>query len=233
MVDLLTRQTFGFAQVDHLLGLQSGTSERWIDGYARAGRRHPPVVRQESTGDPLVTWGEFVETFFLAKYRNHGVKILRLRPAVEWLREEFNAEYPLASARIWIGDDGRDLVYKAQQYAGLRGQEQIVVPRSGDTMLPGVTGGIQWAAPAESFRLALDFDEHNVLRSLTPLAQFPSIKIDPLRNFGDPAIGSVPTEVLAELVHGGDAPDFIADQYDLSLSDVNAAVAFEDLRLAA
>ena len=52
--------TYSFAQVDALLGLRS-TARRWIDGYVRAGKTHPPVVRDQATGVELATWGEFVE----------------------------------------------------------------------------------------------------------------------------------------------------------------------------
>ena len=56
----LERAVYGMGQVDRLLGLNSGTALRWIDGYHRAGRRYDPVIRDVASGDPLVTWGEFV-----------------------------------------------------------------------------------------------------------------------------------------------------------------------------
>ena len=55
VVDLLNRPTYGLAQVDRLLGLPGGTARRWIDGYERAGKRYPPVVRESSTGDEIAT----------------------------------------------------------------------------------------------------------------------------------------------------------------------------------
>ena len=82
VVDLLNRPTYGLAQVDRLLGLPGGTARRWIDGYERAGKRYPPVVRESSTGDEIATWGEFVETRLLSEYRDAGVPLLRMRPAV-------------------------------------------------------------------------------------------------------------------------------------------------------
>src|ERR1700675_1890986 len=72
VVDLLNRPTYGLAQVDRLLGLPGGTARRWIDGYERAGKRYPPVVRESSTGDAIATWGEFVETRLLSEYREAG-----------------------------------------------------------------------------------------------------------------------------------------------------------------
>src|SRR5437016_3295836 len=96
IVDLLERPVYGFSQVDWLLGLSPGTARRWIDGYSRAGATYAPVIRIEPTGDELVTWGEFVETRFLAGYRQAGVSLVHMRPAVDKLRERFATPYPLA-----------------------------------------------------------------------------------------------------------------------------------------
>jgi hypothetical protein len=135
VVDLLTRPTCGFAQIDRILGLKSGTSGRWIDGYERSGRHYHPVIREETTGEPTATWGEFVEARLLAEYRDAGVSMFRMRPAVMSLRKDFGP-YPLASARMWLGDDGRDLVLRTQEEVGLNRAQWIVVPRSGEAMLP-------------------------------------------------------------------------------------------------
>src|SRR5215472_15141943 len=105
IVDLLDRPLYGMSQVDRLLALPSGTAKRWIDGYQRRGRLYDPVIRLESTGDEIVTWGEFVETRFLAEYRTKGVPLLRMRPAILELRKEFGP-YPLAQARPLV--DGRE-----------------------------------------------------------------------------------------------------------------------------
>ena len=60
----------------------------WIDGYERRGHRYEPLVRVETTGSDIVTWGEFVETRLIAEYRSRGVAVVRMRPAIMTLREE-------------------------------------------------------------------------------------------------------------------------------------------------
>src|SRR5689334_22969883 len=117
--DLLDRPVYGTAQVDRILGLRSGTAERWIDGYTRAGKRYPPVVREESTGSDIVTWGEFSETRLLSEYRGMGAKMVRMRPAVQRLREELGLPYPLAHEAPWIEPLGRELVRRVQDEVGL------------------------------------------------------------------------------------------------------------------
>ncbi len=107
VTDLLERPVYAMAQVDGILGLPSGTARRWIDGYRRSGRAYPPVVREDSTDEDTVTWGEFVETRLLAEYRDAGVPMIHMRPAIEVLRAELNTTYPLASARTWLGVHGK------------------------------------------------------------------------------------------------------------------------------
>lgn len=100
-VDLLSRPTYGLAQIDSLLGLQAGTARRWIDGYRRGGKLYDPVVRERGTGEEVATWGEFIETRLLAEYRDAGVPMIRMRPAVEALREELKV--PIRSLRRACG----------------------------------------------------------------------------------------------------------------------------------
>src|SRR5688500_15835044 len=45
-------------------------------------------------------WGEFVECRFLAEFRHAGVQMLHMRPVFERLRDELEAPYPFASARL-------------------------------------------------------------------------------------------------------------------------------------
>jgi hypothetical protein len=91
---LLDRPVYSMAQVDRVLDLKSGTAERWIDGYTRGAKRYAPVVRTESTGTDIVSWGEFSETRLLAEFRGKGARILTMRPAVQRLRDELDVLYP-------------------------------------------------------------------------------------------------------------------------------------------
>ena len=85
-IDLLARPVYGMSQVDWILRLHPGTASRWIDGYTRGGKEYPPIVRLEKTDDDIVTWGEFTEARLLSEFRDAGIPIIRMRPAVEELR---------------------------------------------------------------------------------------------------------------------------------------------------
>jgi uncharacterized protein (DUF433 family) len=215
--DLLDRPLYGVAQVDRILALTPGTARRWIDGYARGQKRYPPVVRVDPTGDDVVTWGEFVETRLLAEYRSAGVPLIRMRPALDRLRERFHARYPLAFARPYVA--GRELVLEVQDQVKLEKGLRLVVIRNDQLVL---------AAPAAHFFNAANFqDETGEVVSLRPLLEVPEVVIDPLRQFGEPVVRSVPTEVIAEQVRAGEPIDAIADLYELSRQQVEAALRYE------
>lgn len=228
VIDLLSRPVYGVGQVDCILGLRSGTARRWIDGYRRGNKAYPPVVREQPTGDEIVSWGEFVETRLLAQYRDAGVPMVRMRPAVDALRDELQTPYPLASARTWLDVHGRELVKQVQDAVGLDPPLALVV-RTGQAVL-------DWTPPAEAFRRSVDWTGANGARQpaqIRPVADLDQVVIDPLRGFGEPVVRNVRTEAIAELVRAGDSPDMIADLYELSRQDVDAAVRYELLRSAA
>lgn len=229
VTDLLERPVYAMAQVDGILGLPSGTARRWIDGYRRSGRAYPPVVREDSTDEDTVTWGEFVETRLLAEYRDAGVPMIHMRPAIEVLRAELNTTYPLASAQTWLGVHGQELVRRVQERVGLEKPLALVVIRSGQQML-------EWSKPADEFRRSVEWTGNDTAaqpRLLRPIQSVPDVEVDPLRGFGEPVVRGVRTEVIAELVRAGDATDRIAEVYELPRRQVDAAVRYELLRRSA
>lgn len=227
VVDLLAHPTYGVAQVDALLGLQGGTAKRWIDGYKRGGKQYQPVVREHHTGDEIVTWGEFIETRLLAEYRDAGVPMIRMRPAVEALREELQVRYPLASAQTWLWPEGRDLVRVVQERVKLDPHLALVVVRMNQT--------IAWSAEADRFRSAVEWSSDGAdaePRRLHPIAGIDQVVVDPLLGFGEPVVRGVRTEIIRELVQAGETQDTIAEVYELPRASVEAAVRYELLRAA-
>ena len=216
VTSLLDRAIYSFADVDRLNGLTSGTGRRWLEGHRRSGRFYEPILREEPTGSEFVTWGEMVEARLLAEYRSRDVPLTRLRPAVERLRAEFG-RYPLAQAKPFLDVEGRELVRIVQEEIGLERPLQLVVIRSGQVMLQ------PWA---QRFQKAVQYRE-GVAALVTPDSRAPSVVMDPERAFGQPAVRSVRTDVIAEDWRAGTSPVEIAELYDLSALQVEDAIRFE------
>jgi uncharacterized protein (DUF433 family) len=220
-IDLLTRPVYGMSQVDWILSLHPGTARRWIDGYTRRGMEYPPVVRLEPSGDEVVTWGEFTEARLLSEFRDAGVPIQRMRPAVERLRDHFGTQYPLALARPWLDTAGKELVLSVQEEVNLDKKLLLVVVRNDQLVL---------TLPTDNFVKSADFDQHGVVRRMRPVTSLDAVWLDPLRQFGDPVVRSVPTEVIAEQVRAGERISTIAELYELSDEEVEQAIAYELIR---
>lgn len=224
LISLLDRPTYGMAEVDDLLGLRPGKARRWIDGYQREDRTYEPVVRPERTGSEVVTWGEFVEARLLAEYRNAGVPLQRLRPAVVRLREEFG-RYPLAHAKPFLDVEGRELVRRVQAEVGLESALLLVVVRNDQAIL---------APKSERFVDSAEYSREGqrVVERLYPLPDLHEVMFDPLRRSGQPVVRSVPTEVIAEQVRAGDSVATIAQAYDLRPELVEAAIRYELVKVS-
>lgn len=215
VASLLDRPVYTFPEVDRLLGLHAGTSRRWIDGYVRGAKHYPPVVREEATGSEAVTWGEFVETRLLSEYRNTGVPMLRMRPAVDILRREFGP-YPLARSKPFT--DSQDLILMVQDESALDRRMRFVVVRTGQIVL---------SEEMARYLEHVSFDDDDAPTAVHPLGNGVSVAIDPLVRGGAPMVNGVPTEVLASLHRGGDSIADLARWYDLSEADVGAAITYE------
>lgn len=205
--------------VDLYVGLPSGTARRWIDGYSRGGRIYPPVIRSRQSGDETVAWGEFVETRLLAGYRNRGVSLQRLRETVQVLRDELGTPYPLATATPYVDVAGRELVLKIQDADAVDKALRLVVVRNGQLVL---------TEPAQGFADRAVFDgQGRGVSQLRTEDDTPDVRIDPLRQTGQPVVRSVPTAVLAEGFRAGESVEVLADLYELSFDQVLQAIRYE------
>jgi uncharacterized protein (DUF433 family) len=225
--DLLSCPLYGFARVDALLRLPQGTARRWIDGYNRRDKHYPPVVRPETTGIDIVTWGEFVEAKLLSGYRSKGVAMLRMRPVVERLREQSGSLYPLATGHLFVAN--KELVARVQEEVGLDEPLRLVVVRTGQLAFSRVVeqfmDQVDWQTESE--------DGEEITARVLPLGKSSPVAIDPRRSFGEPVVGAVRTAVIAEEFRAGESLQAVADGFALSIREVNEAIRFELTRLEA
>ena len=216
----LERPVYGMGQAARLLGLRTDGLRRWVDGYERNDRSYPPVIREQRSGDDTVTWGEFVEAGYLREYRAKHVSLQYLRPVIGILRRELGVPYPLATLRPYTS--GRQLALEVQRTVGLDPELGIVVL--------GRDGELQLTAPAAAFLEKVEFLDDEVGR-LFPLGRTVPVVLDPDRGFGEPTVPrGVRTEAIFELVTAGEPMSRVAEAYDVTEHEVQAAVDFESGR---
>lgn len=218
-MSILERPVYGVSEAAGLLGLRTDRARAWLDGYEREGSLYAPVIRVESSGEDVVTWGEFVELGYLREYRRKGVPLQRLRPVIDELRREFDTPYPLATSKPYVL--GKELVLELQEKNGVP-QAIAIVIRSGQQIL--------LAQDAHRFFRKVEFDppDQGDVRRLHPAGLASPVVIDPLVRFGRPSVDGVATERLWELFDAGESIDEIADGYDLERGLIGAAIAYEE-----
>jgi len=217
-VEILEREMYSEAEAARLLRLSQGTLNYWLEGGDRRGKTYPPIIRAEPKGERTVTWAEFVEAALLREYRRtHRVPMAELRSFIDDLRTSLGVPYPLAHKRPFVGADRR-LVYDAQEHSGLEAEYCLVAWASNQLVL---------THPAAVFVERVTWDG-DIAAGWRPHADPASpVRIDPEVRFGRPAIGGVSTEALWEHSEGGEDPDEIAEAFDLTVDEVNWALAYE------
>jgi uncharacterized protein (DUF433 family) len=221
-VSVLDREIYSIGEAAHLLRVKPRRLRSWIDGYTRGQVHYGPVIRQEQSGNELVTWGEFVEAGYLREYRIKGISLQKMRVVVERLRERFGVPYPLAHARPYVFE--REAVLEVQEELGL-GSNLVMVRRVRD-------GQLVLAQRAQDFFEKVEFapgsgnDGDEAVR-LHPDPAARQIILDPLRGFGSPVVRNTRTANLYELWAANESIAEIADVYELAEADVEAAVRYE------
>jgi uncharacterized protein (DUF433 family) len=217
-VGILEREMFSEAEAARLLRVPQSTLHYWLDGGKYRGKNYKPVIRVEPRGDRSVTWAEFVEAGLLREYRRtHRVPMAELRTFIDLLRERYDVPYPLAHRKPFVSG-GRQLVLEAQDESGLDAEYCLVAVTRGQLIL---------TPPAEAFvdRVTWEGDWAAEWRPHDDPAS--PVRMAPTVRFGRPNVKGISTEVLWEHVDAGEDFEDVAEAFDLEVSDVRWALAYE------
>jgi uncharacterized protein (DUF433 family) len=215
--NVLDREMFSEAEAARLLRVAQGTLHYWLEGGTQRGKAYRPVIRPEPTGVRTVTWAEFVEAALLRQYRKHRVPMAQLRAFIDELRNEYRVPYPLAHERPFVS--GRDLVQKAQETARLDPELWLVVWANKQLLLT-------YASQSFVERVTWEDDIATAWRPHDDPGS--PVRMAPAVRFGKPAIKGISTSILWEQVEeAGEDITEVADAFDLEVSDVRWALAYE------
>jgi len=222
VVSVLEREVYSEAEAARLLSMSQSTLHYWLEGGQRRGRDYKPIIRVEPKGIRAVAWAEFVEAGLLRQYRDLNVPMEELRTFIEILRQKFQVPYPLAHHKPFVA--GRKLMIEAQESAGLDEDFWLVAPVGGQLML---------LPPSEAYVQRVTWED-DVAAGWRPAAEENSpVRIAPDVRFGRPAIKGISTEAIWEQDESGAEADEIAEIYQLNVTDVRWALAYENAQRAA
>lgn len=212
MIDRFTVPLLTPSEAAEHLQVPERTMRRWL-GQRAAG--HPLVhsVKPERRGHPSVPFVALVEAYVLRSLRKLGLSTEKIRDAATDIRQQFGTEYGLASRRI--ATDGVDVF--------IHYLDTDELARAGDRQMPlreiinNYLKYIAWTDDDE-------FPSRLTLRKYDPAVA--EVVIDPRFAWGAPIVQSVKVPVAAVLGmwRAGESVDVVADEYGLSVEQVEALV---------
>ncbi len=181
-------------------------------------RRFAPLIQAADPKRRLVSFVNLVEAHVLRALRTqHGVPIRSVRKALDYAEREMHLDRLLA--RKELRTEAGDLLL--DRYGQL-----INLSRSGQLAMKKVL---------ERYLRRVEWDASDFPLRLYPFVRASeesdgrAIAIDPAIAFGRPIVArrGVETGVIADRVDAGEDPAAIADDYNLDLADIEAAVLYE------
>lgn len=193
------------------LGLPRPTLRRWAYGYDRGG---PLLHVADGTppGQAQVTFIAMAEAHVLQALRLAGVRLARIRPALNRLAEQFGREYVLVAPNL--ATDGIDVLWDFSR------------TEEGHGLMEGRTGQMVMREIVEDYLRYVTWADDGYPRMLELRHCQPSkVVVDPYRAFGQPFFAGSRTRVrdVSNMLNAGEDPQVVADELGVSLEDVRTA----------
>jgi uncharacterized protein (DUF433 family) len=185
----------------------------------------PPVVGAELPallGAPALDFADLLEVLFLHAFRDKGVSWKAIRIASERAKEVLGAQHPFSHRRF--STDGHTIL------AELAREEEDPV------LLDLVRDQYELDRMIGQYLFGeVDFAADDTPRLWFPLGRGRDVVIDPGRALGAPIVRSagIPTAVLSMAVEAEGSIGLVAEMFEIDVTAVRDAVAYEASRAAA
>lgn len=220
--DPLTTPRYSFSQTDRLAKVSRGTSKRWLKGYTYLYcpgelRASPPVNREIGPRDSA-SFIDLMEVVVIGGLRREGFSLPTIRRINEYCQAYLRRTRPLVTETFKVD-----------------GKEAFILASHGHLVNVSASRGMQaWREVLEPFLENVDF-ERELARRWWPLGRDGAVMLDPDYGFGLPVVSGtgVRTEVVAERALAGENAEEISYDFGLARYQVEAALRYEDVSLAA
>jgi uncharacterized protein (DUF433 family) len=198
---LLSRGLYDLAELARLSQLHPDVVRRWSRPHG-----HLPAIVTPSL-DPYFSFVDLITVHVAAELRLRNVSDDDIRRGVQLLSSDLGTDRPLAHRRL--ATVGRSFFADLGEWvdAGKGGQGAFL-----DFIKPVLK--------------PIEYDPEEIARLWRPR---PRVWLNPLVQTGAPCIDGkrLPTRTLADMVDAGDDPNDVAEDFEVSVHDVEAAVRFE------
>jgi len=219
-LDLRDQPAYALAEASRYLKLPTATLRSWVVGrpYPKAdGVGHTrPLIHPPKKQPLLLTFWNMIEAHVLRSLRTeHGVSIKAVREALHFAEKSENVNRLLLHKDLRT-DAGQLFLEKYGQLIDLSASGQLAMRKIFEEHLKRVEWD-EWQFPVRLYPF------------VTGEADRRPTAIDPQIAFGRPVVlrAGVSTGIIAERIDAGETPADLADDYDLSLSEIEEAILYE------
>lgn len=204
---------YSVADAARLLNAPKSNVYRWASADEQL------LPRYFDPSEHILTFTELMELHFIKMFRDEGVALQTIRKASHAAAERFETDYPFSAQRF--DTDGKTIF--ATLIDEQQDREMIEELQRGQYVFGSVM---------RPFFRKLEYRAtNNAVSQFWPRGKRGHIVLDPLRKFGKPiaAESGIPTQAIFDAVTAGrgQPPSIVARWLGISVSAVNAAVAFE------
>lgn len=218
---------YAVADAARILRVPPATIRTWAFGRSyltKRGDQHwPSLIRASDPRGKRLSFRNLVELHVLSVLRGRQLRVENIRKAQRFMREHMATDHPLADC-----DTQTDSVDVYVDFLG--------------RLMNATRAQVELRPMVQRYLQRIERDEHGLARRLYPITRADDaaaprlVVIDPLRRFGRPVLAStnLETYVVAERFEAGESARELADDFRISLAEVEEAVRFETaLRSAA
>jgi uncharacterized protein (DUF433 family) len=218
---------YSVAEAAHYLRMPEETLRSWVIGrsYPASGqlKRSRPLIHLDDRKRQYLSFVNLVEAHVLAAFRRrHGVKLPKVRKALDYVRRQFQIERPLIDQAFQT--DGLDLF--VERYGKL-----INASREGQQAMKEIIGvylkRIDWDAkglPIKLYPFTRDTEAE-----AAPASDPRVVVMNPTVSFGRPVITGtgIPVSSIYERYKAGDSVADLAQDFRLEISAIEEAIRCE------
>lgn len=193
------------------------TFDNWVQGYSNRPRGRaqvtgaPVITLIPSTSGPSVPFVGLAEGFVLAAFREAGVPLQRIRPAIARLQVELGIPHVLASKSLYT--DGAEILYDYAESSGDtpegKSARDLVVVRNHQRVFQDVV---------DAYLRRIDFADDGWAYTIhLPQYRTADVVVDPERSFGIPifARGAARVEVVLGRFTAGESIDSLSEEFGI------------------
>jgi uncharacterized protein (DUF433 family) len=218
---------YSLAEAAHYLRMPEGTLRSWVVGrwYPVAGqsKRSRPLIHLDDPQRQYLSFINLVEAHILAAIRRrHGVKLPKVRAALDFVKRQFHVERPLIAETFQT--DGLDLF--VERYGDL-----MNASREGQQAMKEIISVYLKRVERDSKGLPIKLYPftRDTVSEAAPKSDPRVVVMNPAVSFGRPVIAGTGIPVLSiyERYKAGDSVAELAQDFSLDTSAIEEAIRCE------